>query len=437
MNQPLADSFFSASDFTVIPWAAADDHWQRAVGRAVTSTQDLEWLIFPHHGEALQRLVARANRENIPLLIGGQGTKLSWGGLVRSPRWVVSLARLDRIIDHAVKDLTITVEAGVTLGTLQSHLATHQQFLPINGAHGDRATLGGIVATADTGSWRQGYGSVRDFILGISFVRHDGQMAKAGGRVVKNVAGYDLMKLLTQSHGSLGIIHSLTLRAYPQTETQETMVITGDYGAIAQLAQQLHRSTLTPTAAEIFNGAIAQDFFRQGQGGILVEFSSIGESVQAQGDRLADWARQGGLRCDRLGSQEAATLWAQFTERVRHGQRDGEITGKIGILPQTIVPFLETFDQQTQGWATVNLNTGIGHIRLPEDRAFHLRQLQRLRQFCQTHQGYLMVWDSPPQLKKELDPWGYGGNALGLMTRIKGQFDPQNIFNPQRFVGGL
>ncbi len=120
------------------------------------------------------------------------------------------------------------MQAGLKLADLQAFLAPSGQFLPLDPSYADNATIGGIIATADAGTWRQRYGGVRDLILGFSFIRHDGEIAKAGGRVVKNVAGYDMMKLFTGSYGTLGIIDQITLRLYPETANSETLIITGN-----------------------------------------------------------------------------------------------------------------------------------------------------------------------------------------------------------------
>ena len=155
------------------------------------------------------------------------------------PRSIVSTQKLDRLIAHAVGDLTVTVEAGMKFAKLQEILATAGQFLPLDPAYPDRASIGGIIATADTGSLRHRYGGVRDLLLGITFVRADGKIAKAGGRVVKNVAGYDMMKLFTGAYGTLGILTEVTFRVYPLPTTEGTVILTGAADKLANLAKIL------------------------------------------------------------------------------------------------------------------------------------------------------------------------------------------------------
>lgn len=154
-------------------------------------------IVYPQTPEQLGTVVSLARQNQWRILPCGSGSKLHWGGIPKDINIVVSTARMNQLIDHASGDLTVTVQAGMKYAELQKILAATGQFLALDPSYSDRATIGGIVATADTGSLRQRYNSVRDQLLGISFVRADGQLTKAGGRVVKNVAGYDLMKLLT------------------------------------------------------------------------------------------------------------------------------------------------------------------------------------------------------------------------------------------------
>ena len=163
-------------------------------------------IVYPQTQSQLAEVIAEAYRNKWRVLPCGNGSKLKWGGLAENIDIVVSTKSLNKVINHAVGDLTLTVEAGVKFTDIQATLAKHNQILALNPTEPHLATIGGIIATGDTGSLRQRYGSVRDQLLGVTFVRADGQIARAGGRVVKNVAGYDLMKLFTGSYGTLSII---------------------------------------------------------------------------------------------------------------------------------------------------------------------------------------------------------------------------------------
>lgn len=206
------------------PWENLAPPQQESILQAIASQIPPSCIVYPETTEQLPQVIREANSNKWRVLPCGSGSKLSWGGLVKGVDVVVSTQRLNQLIDHAVGDLTVTAEAGMKFSELQGILAKANQFLAIDPVT-PSATLGGIVATADTGSLRQRYGSVRDQLLGITFVRADGQVAKAGGRVVKNVAGYDLMKLFTGSYGTLGVISQVTFRVYPIPEISATVVL--------------------------------------------------------------------------------------------------------------------------------------------------------------------------------------------------------------------
>lgn len=165
---------------------------------------------------------------------------------------ILSTRGLRRLIDHAAADLTVTVEAGMTLAELQQILAEQGQWWPVDPLYPNWATVGGIIATADTGSLRWRYGSIGDLVLGITWVRADGEVAKAGGRVVKNVAGYNLTRLFTGSLGSLGILTQVTLRLYPLPAAQATLLATGALADLEVLARQVLNAPVSPAGVDLW-----------------------------------------------------------------------------------------------------------------------------------------------------------------------------------------
>jgi glycolate oxidase FAD binding subunit len=243
-------------------------------------------VVYPQTEAELAAVVACAHRHQWRVLPSGGGSKLSWGGLVQPVDLVISTQRLNQIIDHAVGDMTLTAGAGLKLADLHAVLAEHNQFLAVDPSYPAQATLGGIVATADTGSLRQRYGGIRDMLIGISFVRYDGQLAKAGGRVVKNVAGYDLMKLMTGAYGTLGIISQLTFRLYPLPEASKTVLVSGNADVVRTLAAELQQSPLTPVAADILSPTLAKQLGHQETYLLAARFQSILPGVEEQVDKL-------------------------------------------------------------------------------------------------------------------------------------------------------
>lgn len=418
--------------------------WQSAIARAVNPNQAIAGLVLPTTPAELAAIVTCAHQHQWRILPCGAGSKLDWGGLVgepqatESPMIAMSTDRLNRLIDHAVGDLTVTVEAGMKFADLQARLAQVGQFLAIDPAFPDQATIGGIVATADTGSLRQRYASVRDMLLGISFVRADGQLAKAGGRVVKNVAGYDLMKLLTGSYGTLGVISQMTFRVYPLPEASQTVILSGAAAAIAQATQTLLSSVLTPASCDLVAGSVAQDLAIAGEMGLLVRFQGLRSSVLQQADRVIEVGKALGLHHVTQVETSELALWQQVREQMTIASRDQVITCKIGVCTSEAVMFL----QQLQGlglsaWSVqIHAASGLGRLTLA-DPDLPISTLLKIRTLCQATNGFLSILQAPVSCKQQVDVWGYAGNALEMMQRIKQQFDPNTLLSPHRFVGGI
>lgn len=421
-----------SSDADLVAWENVESVWKEKVESANATQTPPDCLIFPHSEQALAKIVKYASDRSLSMLPCGSGSKLNWGGLVKDARLVVSTQHLDRIIEHAVGDLTVTVEAGVKLSQLQEILAPSKQFLPIDPAYPDSATIGGIVATADSGSWRQRYGGIRDMVLGLSFVRADGEIAKAGGRVVKNVAGYDLMKLFAGSYGTLGIISQVTFRLYPASETSETIVLTGDAKAIATASQTLLMSSLAPTAAEIMSSALVAslDVGKENSDrmGLMVRFQSIAESVREQIEQVDAIAQKLALKTNSYRHEDELALWKKWQE-LRSPQTQTAVTCKIGAMPNTAVKILEKCDRDL---ATINLSSGLGKLQF---KTGEISKIKEVRSLCETHRGFLSILEAPNVIKEKIEPWGYVGNSLQMMQTIAQKFDPNDLFSPGRFFG--
>ena len=414
------------SPVDMVEWDRVSSSWQNQIQKAIASHTIPHYLIFPHTLDSLAQVVQLAHQNNWKIMPAGNGSKLNWGGLVKNIPLVISTAKLNSIIDYAVEDLTVTVEAGVKLADLQSFIAEKGQFLPIDPTYPDSATIGGIVATADTGSWRQRYGGVRDLVLGLSFVRSDGKIAKAGGKVVKNVAGYDLMKLFTGSYGTLGIISQVTFRLYPIPETSTTVMLSGDTDKIAQAKQIIVSSGLTPTAADLLSPSLVRSLERKEEIGIMLRFQSINDSVKQQLNQIESLAQKLNLKISLHTESDEENLWKKVKELVTIARSDSAITCKIGVLPSAAAIFFSQFDSL----GIIHISSGLGRVSLEQDNAMIL--LKRIRDFCQNNQGFLTVLESATTIKEKFEPWGYSSNALPVMQRLKQQFDSQNILNPNR-----
>jgi glycolate oxidase FAD binding subunit len=366
----------------------------------------------------------------LPVLIAGHGSKLQWGDSIQGCEIIVSTQRMANLIDHAAADLTVTVAAGMPLKDLQAQLAHRGQFWPVDPLYAQQATVGGILATADTGSWRHRYGSIRDLLLGITIVRADGAVAKAGGRVVKNVAGYDLMKLMTGSGGSLGILAEVTLRLYPLPEARESWLLLGPPLAVDALRSRLMASPLMPASLDLLSPSLLVPWEgREKEVGLAVSFHGLQESLQAQGQRLLQWAEAMSLRSVSLQEGHALDQHLQG-ELQDQCSRPGLV--KLGVLPSQAMALLNHLVQEDPD-SRVQIHAGSGIVRWrwhPDH--WTVTALTTFKTQMQTQQGYFKLLEAPLDLKQQLSWESSDPVQHTLWQRLKTQFDPQHLLNPSR-----
>ena len=416
-----------STENVVLSWENLTPTQQHNIQHGIDCKSHPSCIVYPHSQGELAALIAGANQNKWRVLVQGSGSKINWGGLAKNIDIVVSTERINQLIEHAVGDLTVTVEAGMKFAHLQDILAKSGQTLALDPAAPESATIGGIVATADTGSLRQRYGGVRDQLLGITFIRADGQIAKAGGRVVKNVAGYDLMKLFTGAYGTLGIISQVTFRVYPIPESSGTVILTGKPEAISQAVRTLQSSELTPTQADLLSTRLVTNLDLGTGIGLIARFQSVSESVQEQSKRLLIIGEKLGLHGVIYAENQEADLWQRLPEQIYFPVTESTITCKIGVLPTAAVEILNQIEV-----GLIHISSGLGLVRLEKSE-----QILPLRNLCQANSGFLSILSAPVEVKLKFDVWGYTGNSFDVMRDIKKQFDPQNILNPGRFVGGI
>jgi glycolate oxidase FAD binding subunit len=383
--------------------------------------------LTPSSDKELAEIVTAAHQDKQPLLVRGNGSKLDWGGVVRGATKIVTTEKLDRLIDRAAADMTVTVATGQTFSNLQASLAEVGQFLPLDPAYPDRATIGGIIATADTCSWRHRYGGVRDLLLGISFVRADGKIAKAGGRVVKNVAGYDLMKLFTGSYGTLGILTEVTFRVYPLPTTSATVILTGEISALGNTLRQLLASALTPMAVDILSTALSLQLDISNTPSAVVKFATLPASIEQQSQLLLEMGKSQGLKGGIWREEQESELWQGIQTGI-WGR--GEIACKLGVKPMVAADTIAMLDRgsNNSNLATIHVGSGIGVTTLTTPE-----QIIPLRNHCEAAGGFVSVLQAPPEVKDAIDVWGIRTNAKVVMEQLKQQFDPQGILNPGKY----
>ena len=388
-------------------------------------------LVEPADAAELARVLADANAAGKAVLPRGGGTKTDWGNPPRAADLVLSTRKLDRVLEHAAGDMTVTVEAGCTITALQRHLALRGQRLAIDPLWPDPATIGGVVATNDNGALRGAFGGLRDLIIGVTVALADGTLARSGGKVVKNVAGYDLPKLMVGSLGTLGVITEATFRLHPLPKASEAIaVIAPDFAAATRVILAVQDSTLATAGVEVQAEDRMADIVI-----VAIRLEGSPEAVNAQWHQA--WQLGSQLGCC------AASFWPVWRERERlFADEPHSAVCKVSFLPARLSEWCDAVARAAQSyrlrWATCLEGAGVGWLRVTAPDEARLREaVVKLRADAVALGGSLVLLRWPGGVKRDLDAWGDVGDALPLMRRIKDQFDSNGTLNPGRFVGGI
>jgi glycolate oxidase FAD binding subunit len=376
----------------------------------------------------LQELVRTLHQQATTWLPAGLGSRLDWGPPVSPGSAVVSCQKLNQILEHSPGDFTVRVQAGTPLVELQEALAHHRQWLAVDAPWGQssQGSVGGLVARGLAGGFRQRYMGVRDQVIGISLLRADGTAAKAGGQVVKNVAGYDLMRLLAGSWGSLALITEINLRTLPIPPERRGLWISGELEGLSALSQWLLTSSLSPERV---------DWQRQGAGpwGLLISLASISSPTLAEQIHcLQTKTAEFGLEAQAL-ERDALEAFETEGRGPRQSTPNPAWLLRLGVKPSGITELLRALSQPNLDALGVVLSAGSGlgyawasAADLPSYKA------EDLRRFCHQLGGYLTVLKQPAETA--LPAW-LDAPARPMALAIKRQFDPKQQLARGRLPG--
>jgi glycolate oxidase FAD binding subunit len=397
-----------------------------------------EVVVTPGSEEEVGAVLALASEHALAVTPRGGGTKLAWGAAPRGIDVLLGLERLNRLLEHSAGDLTMVAQAGMTLADVQRAVAGDRQFLALDAPWPERTTLGGMVSTNVSGPLRQRYGGVRDQLLGITLARADGRLAKAGGKVVKNVAGYDLMKLLTGAFGTLGVLTRCAFRLYPVPEASTTVA------AEIPSAQRLRAalvatagSTLVPAAVAVLAGAPRAATGIKGERPLLAaRFATVEAAVEEQAQTATSLWGSYGLEARTLGGEAEAAVWRAAGMAIWF--TDGTSALCTASTVMTTVPSVLELVTGHGGSLLAHALSGITYLRLHGEPAALRQAIEEVRAGVRETRGSLVVLEAPEPVRQAVDVWGpISEGALNVMRRIKAEFDPRGVCNPGRFVGGI
>lgn len=383
-------------------------------------------VVSPGTEKEVAAVLACANELGLAVIPRGGGTKLGWGNLPGRADVLLSLSRLDRLIEHAWADLTVVVEAGCAMEHLQNRLAKQGQRLALDCLWPAKATVGGVLSTNDSGVLRLRYGALRDLIIGVTLALPDGTLATSGGKVVKNVAGYDLPKLVTGAFGTLGVITRAIFRTHPVCRGSLSLGFTAsDFETMQAQVLAIQNSQLAHSALQVrasSDSSLNADVLFEGQEA----------GLQAQEERLQSLLGIAAV------AREASSWHAK--ERLWNGLGGECVIAKAIVLPNMLATTLRKLEQlgRARGfeWKAVLQATGIGWIRIDGKGTGSPASVAEIRDYVEANGGSLTTLHFPANAER-IDCWGTSGDSIALMRALKQQFDPKRTLNPGRLVGGI
>ena len=401
-------------------------------------------VVFPKSVQQIQELLALAADRGLSVIPAGSGTKLGIGNVPQKVDLVLSTRRLNNTIEYEPADLTVTVQAGMLLSNLQMELSENGQFLPLDPAYASLATVGGIAATNASGPLRLRHGTPRNQILGMRVVQADGTVVKSGGKVVKNVSGYDLNKLYIGSFGTLGIISELTFKLYPLAESGITMLLSFKrYEDAAKTASEITSSQLLPSFLNLFINGVPDTTIVDPC--LVVGLNAHPKAIAWQRNQVQWIAKQSGVVGVEITQEHQAVQLAESMRTFAQTNPSQQVVVcKVNLRMSNIEEYIGVVLDVTSALECTVRGMGLmgtGQVYFvfsdfadtvePETIASTLAEL---RSHASSVGGNLILETAPVEVKREIDVWGTIGSGSGIMNQIKAQFDPSKLLNPGRFV---
>ncbi len=409
-----------------------------------------EIYVEPHTADEMAAVLKAGDEAEAAVIPRGSGTKTALGNVPTDYRVCVSTKSLNEVVEYTPADMTVSVQAGIRLAELQKVLAAENQFLALDPPNGEAATIGGILAANSSGPLRAAHGTARDQLIGVRVAHPDGLVTKAGGKVVKNVTGYDLNKLYTGSLGTLGVIVEANFKLQPLPAVQKSVLAVMSAASAAQAVDSLVDSVLTPNSVEVLDSEalsrVSSNGLAKGERALLVRFGGNLKAVDRQVRDITSICSQA-AELETLTDEEQERIWSRTREMQVLAAGDGAAICKISVLSSDVP---HAFDETQAAAESAGLRAmlwgralnGICYAAIfgaDSSPAAVKSAIEMLRRRLSDRSSSVVVESCPPAVKEGLDVWGGTVDpvALNIMKSIKRQFDPRTTLNPGRFVGGI
>jgi glycolate oxidase FAD binding subunit len=404
--------------------------------------------VYPQSEKEIAAVLQYANENGKTLTVEGGGTKRGFGGLVESTDILLSLAEYKGIVEHIAGDMTLTVKSGTIFKELQQYLAQYYQKIPLDPFQPESATIGGIIAANESGPKRLGYGASRDAVIGLRIVYPDGKVIRTGGRVVKNVAGYDMNKLFIGSMGTLGVLSEVTLKLRPVPKYESLILLQfphQKFEAIRAFSLRVLDSMMEPVSLELLNPRLSKKLTGQSCFTLAIGLEDVETSIQYQ-ENFIKKLQPDHSELKILSQQETQSFWNHFySTNLNTADDPGRAAFaslKIGVINMDVIHVIkESHLLEDSHNLAVTAHGGLGHglcqVNLSGANEDIVSAVKQIRETTERLGGYAIVKHLPFTLRKEINVWGEKPSYFFLLDAIKTKVDPNRLLNPKRFVGGI
>lgn len=403
-------------------------------GAYVLDRAEPSQISAPQALEQLRHSLLTASNQDSYVIPVGSGYHLHLGNVPAAYDVAVSMSKMAQILAHEPADMTVTVQAGVRLVELLARLAEHGQMLPLDPPGMESATVGGVLGADVSGPLRHAYGTARDWLIGIRVVHADGSVSKSGGRVVKNVSGYDMHKLYIGSLGSLGVIVEATFKLAALPKVDRTYRVAAPSPAEARgVITAAHEAGLSVIAAELLSPAASNAVLSAGAWCALMRIGGGEAAVARSTDDLTEYA---GLA---HGTIEAVPDDAWQRWRAAFGP--GPLSMRVSVMPSKVADVAEVLDRRFAGKApAISATATVGLLRLqlsPADDARAIELIDQVREIAARFGGFAIVDAASPEVKQQIEVFGPPRPDVEIMRRLKAELDPKGILSPGRLWGRI